>query len=113
MGNMTLSEVWAVVAAVAAAVILLANAAEKIVAIWRGIRAPDTAQDDRLSALESDMGWVKKCLTNDKDRLDSLTVGDKVTKHSLLALLNHGIDGNNVAQMEAAKHELEDYLINR
>ena len=47
MENMTFAEVWAVVAAVAAAVILLVNAAEKIVVIWRTIHAPDAAQDDR------------------------------------------------------------------
>ena len=113
MENMTFAEVWAVFAAVAAAVILLVNAAEKIVVIWRTIRAPDAAQDNRLAGLEADMAQVKKYLTNDKDRIDRLADGDRVTKHSLLALLNHGIDGNNVAQMEAAKHELEDYLINR
>lgn len=113
MQSMTFAEVWAVVAAVAAAVILLANAAEKIVAIWRTIRAPDTAQNGRLANLESDVAKIKGYLENDKKRLDTLSDGDKVTKHSLLALLNHGIDGNNVNQMKAAKKELEDYLIDR
>lgn len=113
METMTFAEVWAVVAAVAAAVILLANAAEKIVAIWRTIRAPDTAQNGRLANLEGDVAKIKGYLENDKKRLDTLSEGDKLTKRSLLALLNHGIDGNNVTQMKDAKKELEDYLIDR
>ena len=97
----------------AAAVILLANAAEKIVVIWRTIHAPDAAQDDRLANLESDVAKIKGYLENDKKRLDTLSEGDKVTKHAILALLGHGIDGNNVDEMISSKHELEKYLINR
>lgn len=113
MESMTFAEVWAVIAAVAAAVILLANAAEKIVAIWHTIRAPDIAQDDRLANLERDVTKIKGYLENDKKRLNTLSEGDKMTKRSLLALLNHGIDGNNITQMKAVKKELEDYLIDR
>ena len=113
MENLTAANIWAIVAGVAAALVLLVNAGEKLVTVIHAVKAPNAAQDDRLAALEEDMGQVKKFLANDKVRIDGLTEGDKVTKHSLLALLNHGIDGNNVAQMEAAKHELEDYLINR
>lgn len=113
MENMTFAEVWAVVAAAAAAVILLVNAAEKIVVIWRTIRAPDAAQNGRLANLESDVAKIKGYLENDKKRLDTLSEGDKMTKRSLLALLAHGIDGNNVTQMKDAKKELEDYLIDR
>lgn len=32
---------------------------------------------------------------------------------SLLALLDHGIDGNNIKQMEDAKDALQSYLINK
>lgn len=111
--HITLSNIWAVVAAIAAAVVLLVNAAEKIVSVIHAAKAPNAAQDNRLAALEENMTQVKSYLANDKKRIDGLAEGDKVTKHSLLALLNHGIDGNNVTQMESAKHELEEYLINR
>lgn len=113
MENMTFAEVWAVVAAAAAAVILLVNAAEKIIVIWRTIHAPDAAQDDRLAKLEGKVAKIEGYLENDKKRLDALAKGDKMTKSSLLALLAHGIDGNNVTQMKDAKKELEDYLIDR
>lgn len=113
MENMTFAEVWAVVAAAAAAVILLVNAAEKIAVIWRTIRTPAAAQDDRLAKLEGKVAKIEGYLANDKNRLDALAEGDKMTKRSLLALLAHGIDGNNITQMKDAKKELEDYLIDR
>ena len=32
---------------------------------------------------------------------------------ALLALLDHGIDGNNISQMQEAKTALQNHLINR
>lgn len=92
---------------------LLVNAGEKIVTVIHAIKAPDTAQNDRLFALEADMAKVKQYLDRDRVLIAGLTEGDKVTKHSILALLGHGIDGNNRDEMIKAKHELETYLIER
>lgn len=111
--NITLPQIWAIVAWTAAAIILLANAGEKVVCIIKALKAPDAAQNGRLDALEGDMILVKQYLTNDKKAIDSLAEGDKVTKHAILALLGHGIDGNNVDEMISSKRELEKYLINR
>lgn len=111
--NITPEKIWAILAWVATALILLANAGEKIVGIVKAIKAPDMAQNSRLTSLEEDMAQVKQYLTNDKKAIDGLSEGDKVTKHAILALLGHGIDGNNVDEMIQSKHELEKYLINR
>ena len=111
--NITPENIWAILAWVATALILLSNAGEKIVGIVKAIKAPDVAQNDRLTALEEDMAQVKQYLTNDKKAIDGLSEGDKVSKHAILALLGHGIDGNNVEEMIQSKHELEKYLINR
>lgn len=109
--NITPEKIWAIVAWVAAALILLANAGEKIVLIVKAIKAPDVAQNDRLASLEIDMAFCKGCLDKDKKRLDALSEGDKVTKHAILALMGHGIDGNNVGELVKRKKEMEDYLI--
>lgn len=58
-----------------------------------------------------DMDQIKTYLSNDKRRIDALAEGDKVTKQALLALLGHGIDGNNVDAMIKSKDDLEKYLI--
>ena len=113
MENITLSEVWTIIAWIAAAIILLANASEKIAAAVKTAKAPNAQQNDRLTALESDMKQVKQYRANDKNPLDALDEGTRITQRALLALLDHGIDGNSVEQMQAAKAALEEHLINR
>lgn len=105
--------VWAVVSGIAAGVILLANAVEKIVSAVKMAKTPNDVQDNRLEALEADMKEVKEKLTKDYQHLNALDEGNRVTQRALLALLAHGIDGNNVQQMEDAKHALEEHLISR
>lgn len=111
--NITAENIWSIIAWAAAALILLANAGEKIAGIIKGIRAPDAAQNSRLDALEGDMVLVKQYLTNDKRAIDSLAEGDRITNHAIIALLGHGIDGNNVDEMVECKRDLEKFLINR
>lgn len=117
MENLTPWEVCVVVMgavlALAATVNTLGSAIEKIVKAVKSARAPNAAQDGRLDALEDDMRQVKMLLSNDKKHLDALDEGNRITQRALLALLSHGIDGNNVEQMESAKHALEEHLINR
>lgn len=111
--NVTASDIWAFITWGATALVLLANAWEKIAAIIRAMKAPNAAQDDRLETLEKRMANVEGFLAKDKIAIDGLKEGDKVTKHAILALLGHGIDGNNTEEMIKSKHELETYLIER
>ena len=67
----------------------------------------------KIAEMKAEGADMQGYLENDKKRLDALAKGDKMTKRSLLALLAHGIDGNNVTQMKDAKKELEDYLVDR
>ena len=105
--------VWAWILAAASAVVLLSNAAEKIAKAVRAAKAPDLEQDRRLAAAEKDIADIKGFLANDKKRLDALEEGNRVTQRALIALLGHGLDGNNQKEMATAKADLESYLINR
>jgi hypothetical protein len=107
------TEVWSIVLAAASAVVLLSNAAEKIAKAVKAAKAPNDEQNRRLTAAEKDIEDIKGFLANDKKRLDSLEEGNRVTQRALIALLGHGLDGNNQKQMAEAKADLEDYLINR
>lgn len=113
MENLTPGEIVAAVLAVASAIVLLANAAEKIVKAWKAAKAPNDQQNQRLDALEARMEKVEGKLDHDNDRLDMIDIGTRVSQRALLALLDHGIDGNNIEQMQHAKEELQDHLINR
>ena len=52
-------------------------------------------------------------LSNDKKQLDEIHDGLRASYQAQLALLDHGIDGNNIKQMQDAKTVLQKHLINR
>ena len=108
-----ISGLWALVLAGASAIVLLSNAAEKICKAVQHAKAPNIQQDERIAALEQWREEVKGTLERDHDRFESLDSGNRVTQRALLALLDHGIDGNNIEQMQHAKEELQNHLINR
>lgn len=110
---MNFNEIWPLLLAAASAIVLLANAAEKIGKAVQMAKAPNAKQDDRLSALEEWRKSVDNKLANDKQHLDAIDEGNRATQRALLALLDHGIDGNNIKQMQDAKEALQNHLINR
>lgn len=99
--------------ALAGAINTMGSAFEKIAKARQAAKAPNARQDERLEKLEGRMDKVDEYLAQDKRRLDTMDEGNRVTQRALLALLAHGIDGNNVEQMEKAKCALEEHLINR
>jgi len=95
------------------AVSTIGGAASHVVKAVKAAKAPNAEQDRRLTAVEEDLKGVHRFLDTDKKRLDVLDEGNRVTQRALLALLGHGLDGNNQKQMQDAKTDLEQYLINR
>lgn len=113
MEGITLSNAWAWLLAAATAFVLICNAAEKAVKAYKAAKAPNAQQNERLDALEEWRKTVDLKLLNDNKHLTNIDEGERVTQRALLALLDHGIDGNNVKQMQEAKTELQNHLINR
>lgn len=109
----TPENVWAFILAGASAIVLLSNAAEKLSAAIRAARQPLSEQIERLEALETWQEEVERKLTRDNDRLTNIDESMRVTQRAILALLDHGIDGNNIDGMCYAKEELQNHLINR
>lgn len=113
MESISIPVVWAWLLSGASAFVLLANAAEKICKAIQHAKAPNKQQDERLSNLETRMEAVEGKLGSDKQALAALWEGNHAMYKALLALLDHGIDGNNIKQMQDAKNELQEHLINR
>ena len=124
MGDLTLSEAGALMLAIASGFLLLCNAFEKLANVWKAIKAPNKKQNDtqneRLTDLE---GWkrdleewkkgVDRKLDNDKHELSAIHEGLQASFQAQLALLEHGIDGNNIKQMQDAKLVLQQHLISK
>ena len=113
MGGLTPQEIMTAVLAIASAIVLLSNAAEKIIKAWQAAKRPNDYQNERIEALEKWQKEVDSKLNSDHERFESLDKGNRVTQRALLALLDHGIDGNNIDQMQHAKEELQNHLIDR
>lgn len=111
--TITPETIWTWLLAGASAIVLLSNAIEKIVRAVKTARAPTVKQDERLDALEAWRKIVDGKLIKDNERLESIEDGNRASQRALLALLDHGIDGNNIKQMQDAKETLQNHLINR
>ena len=109
---MNLAEMWPAILAVASAIVLLSNAIEKIIKAVKVAKAPETAQNKRLTDLEDRVKKVEDKLESDKKQIADIREGNHVLTKGMFALLEHGINGNNIDQMKDAKHDVEEYLIN-
>lgn len=114
MGNETWSpaEIWALVAGALGAFILISNAIEKFANLRKTAKAPHDRLNERMDAFEEWKKEVDRKLNNDKEQLESIQDGLRASYQAQLALLDHGIDGNNVKQMQDAKEVLQKHLIN-
>lgn len=113
MENLTPAEIWTAILGIASAIVLISNAIEKIGKAIRTAKAPNAHLEGRMDEFDEWRKGVDQKLDNDKKHLDAIDEGNRATQRALLALLDHGIDGNNIEQMQNAKKELQNHLINR
>lgn len=90
----------------AGAIVTISAAVKVIFDAVERFRKPNKTQDSRLALLEKDDNDILA-------RLHVVEQGTAITQRAILALLAHGIDGNDIEAMKASKEELTDYLINR
>lgn len=90
----------------AGAIVAISAAVKVIAECINRMQKPNKTQDARIADLE-------RRAVNDYNRLNQLEDGNIITQRALLALLAHGIDGNDIEAMRKAKAELTNYLIER
>lgn len=110
---MDINEAWAVAAGILAAIVLIGNAAEKIAKAIHAAKAPNARQDERLASLEAWKLDVDRKLADGQGHFETLDGDTRAIQLALLALLDHGIDGNNIDQLQKAKEGLRAHLVNR
>ncbi len=85
-------------------------------------RSPEKNQNKRIEECEKEIEGIKAQMVENKkeverkfkkdlERLDNLEHGTMIIQKALLALLRHGIDGNDIDAMRNARDELETYLV--
>ena len=103
---------WPTILAVASAVVLLSNAAEKIIKAVKAAKAPEQRQDDEISKIKDRLSKIEGKLEADNNRINDARDCNHVLTKGMLALLDHGINGNNIGQMKEARQDVQTYLIN-
>ena len=103
---------WGLCLSGAQAISIIGNAVEKLTKLRRAAAAPNEEQNKRLDELERRMDEAEAKLGRDFAAFRSLEESTAVTQRALLALLGHGLHGNNVEEMAGAEKELKEYLTN-
>lgn len=116
MGNFTSGEIITLliggILALAGAVSTIGGAIEKIAKAVRVAKAPEQAQNAEIKDIKDRLDKIESKLENDKKQIDDAKQCNHVLTKGMLALLEHGINGNNIDQMRDAKNGVEAYLIN-
>ena len=87
----------------------------------KSTKMPTDNLEERVSLLEKKMEFEIKAsfveydarFGRDKQKIEAIEDGNRVTQQALLALLNLAIDGNNVDEMNDARKELNKYFIRK
>lgn len=110
MGELTPAEIWTAVLAAASAIVLLSNAAEKISKAVQAAKAPNAAQNEKIADHEERIKKLERHQANDKKELEAIREYNRISALAQIALLDHGLDGNNIKPMQDAKDELNHWL---
>lgn len=111
--SFTLLQMFKSILAVCGAITAVSAAVAVILSIIKSITSPDKERDKRLDELEIKVKKHDELLSNDSQRFKEIEEGNRIMQKSMLALLQHGIDGNEIEAMRKAKQDLESYLIER
>ena len=116
LGDVTISAAWGWVLAGCTAFITFMKVYE-IVKGWgsgdlkrevKALRQDNESLKQRMTALESLK--VQDALEKDESRLQSLEEANVITMQTMLALVQHELDGNNVAGLRETRDRLNNYL---
>ena len=78
----------------------------------RKAKAPNARQNERIAELERQVKRHDELFMNDLARFERIQAGNRIMQKCMLSLLSHGIDGNDIDGMKAARSELQEFLIN-
>ena len=120
----TISQVWAVILSVCGGIVTISAAVSIGFKIRDHFKKPNIEQNEEIAKLknrqdnlESELKTTKaefmQFFKNDKNRLDAIEEGNRYMQRAMLALLSNTLDGNHKAQVEKARDDLRDYLIER
>lgn len=86
------------------------SAIEKIAKAKKAVEAPNAAQDEKIADHERRIDKLERHQENNNRELDAIREYNRISALAQIALLDHGLDGNNIKPMQDAKDELNHWL---
>ncbi len=116
-----MSEWWATTVSICLGITAVISLVSLITGIVKDTKKPTSDLEKRVELLEKQVEYEIKTrfadfdakFGRDKARLDSIEEGNKVILQSLLAIMKHDIDGNNIDDLKKASKDLQDYMVNK
>ncbi len=108
-----MTEWWAITLAIctgATAIFTLWNLIEQRI---KAAKSPTTTLDNRVTEIERKMLRYDEMFGRDKARLDSFDDSNRIILKSLLAIIKHDLDGNNVEALKQAQDDLQNYMLSK
>lgn len=109
----SVQDLWTLLLTMCGGFVSISAAISIIIKAVNSAKKPNRTQDERLDKIEKRLDGYDMLFNNDDARLKFIEESSRVTQKALLALLDHGIDGNNIESMEKAKEALQEHLIER
>lgn len=109
----TPAELCKLVLSICGGIVAVSAAIGVIATLVKKAKSPNQLQNDRLDSIEKRLDEHDEYFAKDKAKLEAIAEGNRISQRALLALLAHGIDGNEIEGMREAKNELTDYLLRR
>lgn len=118
--SFTTAELVSMILGVCAAIVTISAAIGVIAKAIDRAKQPEAKQNARLEAIEKRLDDIDKTLTkhgefltNDDNRFKVIEKSNKITQASLLALLKHALNGNDISTLRDAEKNLEEYLLEK
>lgn len=118
--SFTTAELVSMILGVCAAIVTISAAIGVIAKAIDKAKQPEAKQNARLEAIEKRLDDIDKTLTkhgefltNDDNRFKAIEKSNKITQSSLLALLKHALNGNDINSLRDAEKNLEEYLLEK
>ena len=80
---------------------------------FKAVRKPEEEQNRRIDALEKRCDEYDRNLKQDKRDIEEIKKVEHLILKTNFALLQHGIDGNNIEPMKKAQEDIQNYLIDK
>jgi hypothetical protein len=108
-----MSEWWQITLAIIGGALVLINFYNAIMNLVKNAKSPTDSLEMRIEEIEKKISVYEERFGRDKARLDSFDEGNRVILKSLLAIMKHDIDGNNVEELKVTSKELQEYMLKR